>query len=481
MIRYNLSGLSNINANKISTNKIISYGDISGLTIEGVNGQYFTGLVGNIQQQLNYLSTHSGATGPAGKSISLAVGSVTSLPYGSTPAITMTNYYDISSNTTYYTQNYQLVTGPTGLSGKNISLAVGSITSVPYGSTPAITMTSSYDAVSNTTNYTQNYQLVTGPQGLQGISGAIGPTGLTGRSFALAVGNVTSVAYGNSPAVTMTSYYDASSNTTYYTQNYTLVTGPQGPQGSTDNALSVVSGIVGGMTVIAAAYAAWYSDFLNLFGLGNLFGNPVRNPTPSEVFQAQINALDNAVASLQTRVTNEESKSRIYDNDLFYIITSQPTTTTKFVGCDFYLTQNGSSAHFYNGNLALDNNLYGTVVQASNNVTTPQLNSTNITNTGTVSTSNLTVGGSTTTNSLQVTGYNTTVFNGNILCNGSITCIGNLYALSNETVSQDLTVNGLTTTARLAVLQDQVNGILNEELEMNAFYNAAIAGFGSIY
>jgi hypothetical protein len=26
-----------------------------------------------------------------------------------------------------------------------------------------------------------------------------------------------------------------------------------------------------------------------------------------------------------------------------------------------------------------------------------------------------------------------------------------------------------------------VNGVLNEEIEMNAFYNAAIAGFGSIY
>ena len=504
-----LIGTNNFNGDEVVSYNVTNSNDISSNTIHA-HQIYIDGA----------LLSQTGQTGPAGKSISLAVGTVTSLPYGSTPAITMTNYYDISSNTTYYTQNYQLVTGPTGLTGKNISLTVGSVTSLPYGSTPAITMTNSYDAVSNTTNYTQNYQLVTGPTGLSGknISLAVGsvtsvpygstpaitmtssydavsnttnytqnyqlvtgPTGQTGRSFSLAVGTVTTVPYGGTPAVNLTSYYDASSNTTNYTQNYTLVTGPQGPQGSSDNALSVVSGIVGGMTVIAAGYAAWYSNFLDLFGLGNLFGNSARNPTPSEVFQAQINALDNAVASLQTRVTNEENKSRIYDNDLFYIITSQPTTTTKFVGCDFYLTQNGSSAHFYNGNLALDNNLYGTVVQASNNVTTPQLNSTNITNTGTVSTSNLTVGGSTTTNSLQVTGYNTTVFNGNILCNGSITCIGNLYALSNETVSQDLTVNGLTTTARLAVLQDQVNGILNEEIEMNAFYNAAIAGFGSIY
>ena len=114
-----LIGTNNFNGDEVVSYNVTNTNDISSNTIHA-HQIYIDGA----------LLSQTGQTGPAGKSISLAVGTVTSLPYGSTPAITMTNYYDVSSNTTYYTQNYQLVTGPTGLTGKNISLTVGSVTSL---------------------------------------------------------------------------------------------------------------------------------------------------------------------------------------------------------------------------------------------------------------------------------------------------------------------------------------------------------------
>ena len=64
--------------------------------------------------------------------------------------------------------------GPAGLPGAAATIAVGSVSSVPFGTAPTITNVGTSSAA------VFNFQLETGPQGLQGIQGPVGPAGPAG-------------------------------------------------------------------------------------------------------------------------------------------------------------------------------------------------------------------------------------------------------------------------------------------------------------
>jgi len=62
--------------------------------------------------------------------------------------------------------------GPQGTAGVAATIAVGSVSSVPYGTPPTVTNVGTSSAA------VFNFQLETGPQGIQGIQGPQGPAGI---------------------------------------------------------------------------------------------------------------------------------------------------------------------------------------------------------------------------------------------------------------------------------------------------------------
>jgi hypothetical protein len=131
--------------------------------------------------------------------------------------------------------------------------------------------------------------------------------------------------------------------------------------------------------------------------------------------------------------------------------------------------------------MALDNNLYATTVQASSNIIAPTVSASNIYSSNSITTNYLTSINSITTGNLLVTSFQQSQFNGSVLINGNLNVIGNIHCYSNETIDQDLSVRGLLSTARLAVLQNQVNSVRDIEVELMEDFATALAGFGSIY
>ena len=131
--------------------------------------------------------------------------------------------------------------------------------------------------------------------------------------------------------------------------------------------------------------------------------------------------------------------------------------------------------------MALDNNLYATVVQASSNLNAPTVNASNIYSSNSITTNYLTTVNSITAGNLVVTSFQQSQFNGSVLINGNLSVIGNIHCYSDEIIDQDLSVRGLLSTARLAVLQNQVNAIRDLEVELMEDFATALAGFGNIY
>lgn len=99
----------------------------------------------------------------------------------------------VPTNTTNWMQI--AAQGATGSTGATPSFSIGSVSSLPAGSTPVVTITGS------SASPQLNFQLPAGNTGQQGIAG---PAGATGATPTISVGTVTSLPAGSSPYVTQT-------------------------------------------------------------------------------------------------------------------------------------------------------------------------------------------------------------------------------------------------------------------------------------
>ena len=186
-----------------------------------------------------------GPQGPAGLTPTLAAGTVTSLPAGSTPTASIS-----SNGGGSYLLNLGIPSG-SGSGGSSVAptLSAGTITSLSAGSTPTASITST-----GTNSYAINLGIPTGPQGptgaqgAQGVAGATGaqgaagvagatgpqgPTGATGANGSagatptLTIGTSTALAAGATPTVTLAAGGTANS----YVLSFGIPAGAQGPQG----------------------------------------------------------------------------------------------------------------------------------------------------------------------------------------------------------------------------------------------------------
>ena len=123
-----------------------------------------------------------GSVGPQGPAATIAVGTVTSGTAGGTPSVTN------SGTTGSAVLDFVLIpgnTGPqgaTGPAGSAATIAVGTVTSVPFGGTASVTN------VGSSTNGTFDFVVVTGPQGALGDLSASAPLDYTGNNFSLRYG-----------------------------------------------------------------------------------------------------------------------------------------------------------------------------------------------------------------------------------------------------------------------------------------------------
>jgi hypothetical protein len=206
--------------------------------------------------------------GPAGPAATITVGTVTSGAAGGTPQVTN------SGSTSAAILDFVLIpgdTGPTGATGATGSqgpaatVEVGTVSSVASGGTATVTNSGTsgsavldfvlVDGPTGPTGATgpQGPQGEQGIQGIQGETGATGPTGPQGSAATIAVGTVTSVAYGGTAAVTNS----GTSGSAVF--DFVLVTGQQGD--------------LAGLSANAPlAYAANTFDLLYGAGLGTASG-----------------------------------------------------------------------------------------------------------------------------------------------------------------------------------------------------------------
>ena len=179
----------------------------------------------------------SSIQGPAGSAATVTVGTVTAGTAGGTPVVTN------SGSTSAAILDFILIpgdtgpqgaTGATGPQGPAATVEVGSVSAGTAGGTPSVTNSGTsgsavldFVLIPGDTGPTgpqgeQGIQGVQGEQGIQGIQGETGPTGPQGSAATIAVGTVTSVAYGGTAAVTNS----GTSGSAVF--DFVLVTGPQG-------------------------------------------------------------------------------------------------------------------------------------------------------------------------------------------------------------------------------------------------------------
>lgn len=108
------------------------------------------------------------------------------------------------------------VIGPTGISGSAATIAIGTVTTLAYGN--AITVTNS----GTTSDAILNFELTQGQKGDKGDQGEQGPIGSTPN---ISIGTVTELEYGNIPAVVLGGTVENP------ILNFQLVTGQRGPRG----------------------------------------------------------------------------------------------------------------------------------------------------------------------------------------------------------------------------------------------------------
>jgi len=127
----------------------------------------------------------TGATGPqgaAGSAASVTVGTVGAVAYPGPGTVTNSGSSSAAVLDFILVTGQQGATGPQGATGSAATIAVGSVTSVPYGGTAAVTN------VGNSAAGTFDFVLVTGPQGdLAGLS-ANDPIDYTSNTFSLMYG-----------------------------------------------------------------------------------------------------------------------------------------------------------------------------------------------------------------------------------------------------------------------------------------------------
>jgi len=154
-----------------------------------------------------------GASGNDGAAATVAVGSVVPLAPGSTPTVVNVG----TSSAAVF--DFGLVSGADAVAP---TIAVGTVTPLAPGSTPTVVNVGTPEAA------VFDFGLVTGDQG---PIGPIGPQGDPGAAATIAIGTVSAVAYGSAPSVVNVGTPEAA------VLNWQLVTGPQGPAGSSSSVL----------------------------------------------------------------------------------------------------------------------------------------------------------------------------------------------------------------------------------------------------
>jgi len=155
----------------------------------------------------------TGASGADGAAASVAVGSVVALPPGSTPTVVN------AGTSASAVLDFGLASGA---DGQDATIAVGTVTALAPGSTPTVVDSGAPGSA------VFDFGLVTGDTGATGAGGPPGPDGL---AASIAIGTVSDVAYGSAPNVVNVG------TPTTAVLDWTLVTGPQGPPGSSSSVL----------------------------------------------------------------------------------------------------------------------------------------------------------------------------------------------------------------------------------------------------
>lgn len=170
--------------NPDSVNTILSLsGPVGPVGPQGVQG--IQGSIGN--------TGPAGVQGVSGTAATVAVGTVTQLSAGASPTVTN------SGSSSAATLNFGIPAGFTGSAGSNGSngaaatISVGTVSSLPPGSTPTVTNTGSSSAAVFAFGI---------PSGATGSSGSTGATGSAGTAATIAVGTTTTGASGSSASVT---------------------------------------------------------------------------------------------------------------------------------------------------------------------------------------------------------------------------------------------------------------------------------------
>jgi len=155
----------------------------------------------------------TGASGANGAAASVAVGSVVALAPGSTPTVVN------AGTSSAAVLDFGLVSGA---DGQDATITIGTVTALAPGSTPTVVNSGTPGSA------VFDFGIVTGDIGATGAGGPPGPDGL---AASIAIGTVSAVAYGSAPNVVNVGTPTAA------VLDWTLVTGPQGPPGSSSSVL----------------------------------------------------------------------------------------------------------------------------------------------------------------------------------------------------------------------------------------------------
>jgi len=155
----------------------------------------------------------TGASGADGTAATIVVGSVVPLAPGATPTVVNAG----TSSAAVF--DFGLVSGA---DGADPTIAVGTVTPLAPGATPTVVNSGTPTAA------VFDFGLVSGDTGIQG---PIGPQGDPGAAATITIGTVSAVAYGSAPSVVNVGTPEAA------VLDWQLVTGPQGPAGSSSSVL----------------------------------------------------------------------------------------------------------------------------------------------------------------------------------------------------------------------------------------------------
>ncbi|MCU1251545.1 MAG: Collagen triple helix repeat-containing protein [Edaphobacter sp.] len=196
--------------------------------------------------QILALAGAAGATGTAGASSTIVVGTVTPLAAGATPTVSnsgsssaATFNFGIPAGATGATGT-QGTTGTTGSPGTAATVSVGSVSTGAAGSAAAVSNAGTTSAA------VLNFTI---PQGLAGATGSTGTTGTAGAAATIAVGTVTPLSAGATPTVSNSGSSSAA------TLNFGIpagATGATGSTGTTGTAGAAATVAVGTVTPLAA-------------------------------------------------------------------------------------------------------------------------------------------------------------------------------------------------------------------------------------